>query len=1091
MALRQPSLPDEDKADIGQIRDQEALNTSRAGNSTAGGASSSTGTGGAGWRFNKHGDDEDGDTGSKPKSGKVNNTSGTDNFKSDLPSTLKDQEEAPETGEDRVGKGYSASNNTGKLRGRVHLTKRQAATGGGIVGLIVAGVFGASVVQGPFEFIHFANWLEKIHLSSNEDFGDDRTSKVLVYALLGKTERGRLGITANKAADKWEKRLVNEFGLKPVYTTTTGRFAGLGVVEAHDGRGLDKNGKAVKMLEGLQQEGRVVVRTGNNTGGRQAVKTTEGIRLGARDIYIDFRGPSGEKGLSSKEIRQLIREVSKETRTFRITGSVSSRLLIKRGGVPFHFFTGEKFSQKIDAAADRREEAKRREDYEKNVLKRWAKTVKNGVSRDKRTQTDEDGNDKDGDTDTTASGREASEEANRAADELSRAGENGEDTKALRQSLVKRAGGGAAIAVGVFCAVKDIGNGVDDYKYANNLLPMMRMGWGVINMGNHVMAGSVDGNEFSLDEMRAMKTRFTDPDTGSSWTDAKSVRAEMGKSGGVPMPEEAQLSRIADKPDVFALVDKVASTVPGLGLTCDLFSGISNLPIIRDVGNLATGAIDAALSPFGTNTTELTEKGLSVIAGEGVNPLAKGAEFGNLANTGAFLAANDQAIATGGTALTNTEVAELNDYQNQLDADTRAHKSVFARYFDPYDYGSVTGKAIDTLPNNTAQLANMINPVSIFGNVGQLFTPKVKAATKYNYGVSKYGFSLADQQDDRFEDPYENALAVEPHLSELNDKYGKCFGITVDDQGVLHNDKTVNVLKLEKDDDYKDCRRGTHLTSNTETNRPKGLSGLAASLNPFASPKASAATSSAPETEDDVMFKRYRFYLADTVTAKALDCYEADNSAACEELGAGSGQTESESSGGEEAAGDSVKVEDLGKSSDKINCAAGTKDLGVVTSKYTGAFKKESGPMKIRLCQITDIPGRGNDTNGNSINGGAVVEARVSGAWEALAKKAKADGINLTSSSSFRLADSCGGNGDGIQCAKPGGSAHQTGWAIDFNNMGDFVARGRPDSCAGRMTWNSPEWRWMRDNAEDFGIKQYSAESWHWDFIPESNRCGK
>lgn len=185
-----------------------------------------------------------------------------------------------------------------------------------------------------------------------------------------------------------------------------------------------------------------------------------------------------------------------------------------------------------------------------------------------------------------------------------------------------------------------------------------------------------------------------------------------------------------------------------------------------------------------------------------------------------------------------------------------------------------------------------------------------------------------------------------------------------------------------------------------------------------------------------------------------------------------------------------VNVADLGKSSDNLQCAEGTKDLGVATSRYRGSYNKEPGPMKIRLCQVPDIPGNGNDKNGNLISGGAVVEARVSGAWVALAKKAKADGVGLTSSSSFRLADSCGGTGNGVNCALPGQSAHQTGWAIDFADMGGFTATGSPASCAGRMTYNSPQWKWMKENAEAFGIKQYSAESWHWDFIPASNRCG-
>lgn len=240
------------------------------------------------------------------------------------------------------------------------------------------------------------------------------------------------------------------------------------------------------------------------------------------------------------------------------------------------------------------------------------------------------------------------------------------------------------------------------------------------------------------------------------------------------------------------------------------------------------------------------------------------------------------------------------------------------------------------------------------------------------------------------------------------------------------------------------------------------------------------------DASDDQALEVYNCALLDNVVRGGLGGlygYRAKNT--LQRSGSSTGSSEATVNPGAQ-----VNLNDLGKNSDKIPCAQGTKDLGIVTSRYSGEFKKEAGPMKIRLCQIKDIPGNGNNTSGTLISGGAVVEARVSGAWAALAAKAKQDGVQLSSSSSFRLADSCGGTGNGQGCARPGQSAHQTGWAIDFNDMGDFTPAGSYTSCSGRMTWDSPQWRWMKQNAESFGIKQYSAESWHWDFLPMSNRCG-
>ncbi len=183
-------------------------------------------------------------------------------------------------------------------------------------------------------------------------------------------------------------------------------------------------------------------------------------------------------------------------------------------------------------------------------------------------------------------------------------------------------------------------------------------------------------------------------------------------------------------------------------------------------------------------------------------------------------------------------------------------------------------------------------------------------------------------------------------------------------------------------------------------------------------------------------------------------------------------------------------VGNLGESSDTVPCAAGTSDMGTVTSNYAGEFKTTSGPLILRLCQIPSLPGEGNNTSGQEISGGAIVNSRVSGAWQALAQQAKQDGVKIASSSSFRLADSCGGSGNGTACARPGRSPHQLGVAIDFQGF-DYNKIGSDSSCSGRSKEpGNPVWEWLFKNAGNFGFKQYSAEAWHWDPLPLSNRCG-
>jgi len=126
------------------------------------------------------------------------------------------------------------------------------------------------------------------------------------------------------------------------------------------------------------------------------------------------------------------------------------------------------------------------------------------------------------------------------------------------------------------------------------------------------------------------------------------------------------------------------------------------------------------------------------------------------------------------------------------------------------------------------------------------------------------------------------------------------------------------------------------------------------------------------------------------------------------------------------------------------------------------------------------------------------VNSRVAGAWLALVNDAKAAGISLAATSSFRSMSNQQGlcqkdarcsNGDYTMTAKPGYSSHQAGVAIDFGSGMSGITGGSTCSTRAKAP-NSPAWVWLRDNAEHYGFKQYSAEAWHWDALPSGNRCG-
>lgn len=157
-------------------------------------------------------------------------------------------------------------------------------------------------------------------------------------------------------------------------------------------------------------------------------------------------------------------------------------------------------------------------------------------------------------------------------------------------------------------------------------------------------------------------------------------------------------------------------------------------------------------------------------------------------------------------------------------------------------------------------------------------------------------------------------------------------------------------------------------------------------------------------------------------------------------------------------------------------CPAGTTDLGTVKTTYN--FVNASTPYPtIRLCRLS------------SIGGSPRVNAAVADQFQRLGQAAKADGINLYSISSFRAGDSCGGKG-GAKCASPGQSNHQLGIAIDFRlNDAAWVPKEFRGCGAKRAVSSDKEWRWLRDNAAKFGIRQLDYESWHWDADPGGNRC--
>jgi LAS superfamily LD-carboxypeptidase LdcB len=68
--------------------------------------------------------------------------------------------------------------------------------------------------------------------------------------------------------------------------------------------------------------------------------------------------------------------------------------------------------------------------------------------------------------------------------------------------------------------------------------------------------------------------------------------------------------------------------------------------------------------------------------------------------------------------------------------------------------------------------------------------------------------------------------------------------------------------------------------------------------------------------------------------------------------------------------------------------------------------------------------------------------------------------------------------------AKPGGSAHHTGYAMDLNmgwSIGSANAKKMHDKKSDLYKKFGKYWEWMKENGPKYGLLPYASEPWHWE----------
>ena len=176
----------------------------------------------------------------------------------------------------------------------------------------------------------------------------------------------------------------------------------------------------------------------------------------------------------------------------------------------------------------------------------------------------------------------------------------------------------------------------------------------------------------------------------------------------------------------------------------------------------------------------------------GGNPLptqnATPTEHGNNAMFGSKFLANDQAMTTGGKALSDKQAIELNVENRRFLAWKHSKKPLLARLFDPYDYSSALsqfayathlniGRQDIWLAMGSAVQAMLSAPRVMATASNQLLGNNAYAASAYDYGVPTYAWSLDEMDEVLNDDTYtmesNTAKAAELLKSETEEEYKK------------------------------------------------------------------------------------------------------------------------------------------------------------------------------------------------------------------------------------------------------------------------------------------------------------------------------
>lgn len=760
----------------------------------------------------------------------------------------------------------SLYNSTSTAAGRVRFKnllatrRRKAIAGGGLVGSVVALVFMLTFASGPLQLVHFAELLKQFHLSSQGNAQDGRflhDMKVVRGYKTGTIQRTRLSFVSNRVADKFELKL-NGVGLETVYSGA--RQVGVGwKIERDKFPGLSDE-EIIAQLEKKYPGGSVV--RGSDIPNRPSSLKADDLVL--QEPSGTFEGP---QGLAFRY------NLMKSTGLNWLASAEGTHLLATRD-----FFSLDPISRIIGKGKNRIEQ----EALDKKNANTREQTELSGeteariISTQTQVPTDQNGN-----PDPTALAN-AEEEVNQANEIIAESTNldtslgkgGGADAVDSAESKLFDAKSGLFAAGAIYaaaCIAQNIDANAPEIKNSEVIKPLIRLAMYIISMGDQIESGQgVDPNFLNgfSSQLTAVDQSNKQTGTKTSWYDAQTIQADLGNKNGIA--PDPTLQHATDSITPFHFLNQEPIATP-LSAICSPPAQIFGTVISFLGGGIVEGLQGLILG--GLQSEALKYAFTQWLGNTPVNSSAQGADLGNYAEYGAKLGGNDQAVMAGGRQLSNNEAGQLTLLNNGQYQSEFNNQSIAYRLFNKMDPRSAISQLVDSsstsASHNIASLAKSIfNVGHIFGSLGHLFSGQAQAATTgFDYGIPTYGFSVAELNNASTSDPIANGNAVADLLdaNATSPVTGKtyvqmaddCFGITI----------------------AKDSNGLWNATSDAAKNNSLEIYNTNSGSQNHYDPACADTT--------DPNWLKVRFFIFDTETMNAMDCYFTNDNDSCNDSGLG------------------------------------------------------------------------------------------------------------------------------------------------------------------------------------------------------------